>query len=464
MEIAYHEVLQTVQAHPCPRVRIPPPNRLDITNWDLAAGLACSFFGEDPLESLRDALRRLTGRQQIFFAPSCRAAIAEILSLLPVREVVMPAFTCPVVKTAVRFAGKQIEYVDIAPHSVNATSQEFAEKALAGRVLLPTHLFGIPADIERICALAKERDCLTIEDAAAAFGAKHNGRVLGTFGDFGIFSFERSKRLPAFSGAAIIVNNESLIDPAKLASHRVVRTECEAPVREAFKAAMYNLATVPSFYGRAILPRLLRAYRDGKALERCQSAADGLRTRFYTREFHPYQAALVLRALRRLNQIHTHIEKLVGIYHNALRSAAVETFLPPGSDLGALLRFPIAFPEQERSDVLLAALRSGLYLETNFEQPLVEPDQYHRYPRALWAARNLVLLPLYRRLGLDVAQQLAEKITKIAVPMSVSSKHRVPEEHKSPKAEFALPAVASQATRATAAEFHPAPPGRGSTL
>lgn len=350
----------------------------------------------------------------------------------------MPAFTCPVVKTAVGLAGKQIHYVDIARHSLNVTSEQFAEKARAGRILLPTHLFGIPTDIERICELARERDCITIEDAAAAFGAKHNERALGTFADFGVFSFERSKRLPAFRGAAIVVNNENLIDPARLASHRVVRTEYEAPVREAFMAAIYNLATRPFLYGRVTLPRLLHGYRNDAVVEHCQKAGDGPLTSFYTREFHRYQAALVVRSLRRLSAIRAHVEAIVGIYQDILRSAPVETFLTSGTDLGGLLRFPLYFQGQERSNVLRAALRAGLYLETNFEQPLVELDQYGKYPQALRAARDLVLLPLYRRLNLEAARQLAKQVAEIAGQISASDCREQSEESAAAQAELVL--------------------------
>ena len=466
MEIAYHEALQTIQTHPCARVTISPPNRLETSNWDLIAALAASSLG-DPLQTLRTMLRSMTGRRHVFFAPSCRAAIAEILSLLPQREVVMPAFTCPVVKTAVGLAGKQIQYVDIAPQSVNATSEQFGEKARAGRILLPTHLFGIPTDVERICDLARERDCVTIEDAAAAFGAKHNGRTLGTFADFGVYSFERSKRLPAFRGAAIIVNNESLIDPEKLASHRVVRAEYEAPVREAFMAAIYNLATRPFLYGRVTLPRLLHAYRDDSAVSRCQRAADGPHTRFYTREFHRYQAALVVRALHRLEAIRTHVGKVVAIYQDVLRSAPVETFMPPETDPAGLLRFPISFQGQSRSDVLRAALRQGLYLETNFEQPLVEPDQYDQYPQALWAGRNLVLLPLYRRLNLQAATRLAKQVADIALQMSAMSRQeQVQEEHATCQADGAFLPLrsATNQSRTTQHQLDMTHPRSGITL
>src|ERR1017187_2112998 len=112
MKIAYAEALSPLRYDPCPRRTVIPFNRLETRNWDLVAALAWGQY-RDPLVALRDALQSLTGRQLIVFAPSGRCAIAQVLSLLPQREIVMPAFTCWAVKTAAKIAGKHIVYVDI---------------------------------------------------------------------------------------------------------------------------------------------------------------------------------------------------------------------------------------------------------------------------------------------------------------------------------------------------------------
>src|ERR1019366_2821584 len=341
MEVAYKEVLRRVSGNPSPRVTITPPNRLDTTNWELLATLA-SFPRPALVEELRDVLRKMTGREHVFFAPSCREAIAQILSMLPQREVVMPAYTCPVVKVAVELAGKTIVYVDISKETLNATSREYEKEVKCGRVLLPTHLFGIPTDVERICQLAKDRNCVTIEDAAAALGSQRNGRPLGTFADFGVFSFERSKRVPSFQGAAIIVNNDHLLDPAKLSIHRVTPTKGGMPIRELLRAMVYNAATIPWLYGRVTVPRLLGRYAEMHGEPEWAPSATALNSAYYKQEFHPYQAGLALRVTKRMNGIRDHVRRLADIYKNAFHNAPLDTFLSPDCDCAGLLRFPVA--------------------------------------------------------------------------------------------------------------------------
>jgi dTDP-4-amino-4,6-dideoxygalactose transaminase len=420
VEIAYADALRGQPARVCPRRTVTPPNRLDTTNRELLVALASSRHGHR-LERLRERLRDRTGRAHVFFAPSCRSAIAQILSLLPQHEVVMPAFTCPVVKDAVDLARKRIVYVDCAPGSLNATSAEFAAEARPGRILLPTHLFGLPTDVEAICALARERGCVTVEDAAAAFGARRGGRLLGTFADFGVFSFERSKRLPAFRGAAIVVNNEGLVDPRALDAQRLVTTSDGLPLRELLRSLVYNAATTPWVYGRFTVHRLLASHRarsnDDERESSCL-AGDGV---YYRREFHDYQADLVLRALARWDATRAHVSRLVAVYRRIFEGTDVRTFLGAECDEAALLRFPVVLPGRQRREILLRALSEGLYLETNYERPLPDPSEAGRYPNAVSAADNMILLPLYRRLSIVAAERMARQLVSISKEAPVAT-------------------------------------------
>jgi len=413
MKIAYSRALRGIEGRVCPWQSATPPNRLETTNHDLLLGLYTSR-GKQSREALRDALRRITGRRHVFLAPSGRAAIAQILSLLPCHEVVMPAYTCPAVITAAEVAGKRMIYVDSSAASLNATSAEFKAEARPGRVLLPTHIFGLPTDIDDICALAKERGCVTIEDAAASFPSRPNGRLLGTVADFGVFSFERSKRLPAFRGAAIVVNNERLIDPAVFESHSAVSLKDGLPIRELLFSLLFNLTTHPSVYGRFTVHRIIRRHRSTLAVEEAQSRDEGLHSPFFNRAFHAYQADLVLRALNRWEAIGQHIERLVAVYKRIFASTPIRTFITGTCDERALLRFPITVPGIERGEILRRALKCGLYLETNFESPLPPKSEQAKYPNACWAAENVVLLPLYRRLSLEAAEAIGRRVVRIA--------------------------------------------------
>jgi dTDP-4-amino-4,6-dideoxygalactose transaminase len=413
MKTAYSMALKNVRGGLCPWRRVIPPNRLETTNRELVRALY-AIRGRNSREALCEALRQITGRKHVFLAPSGRAAIAHILSVLPSREVVLPAFTCPAVRTAVAVAGRQTIYVDSCTESLNATSTEFEAEARPGRVLLPTHLFGLPTDIDEICALARERGCVTIEDAAACFPSRIDGRLLGTVADFGVFSFERSKRLPAFRGAAIVVNNERVVDVAAFRSCAPVAATDRLPVRELLSALIYNLATEPELYGRFTIHAILRGYRAASRLEQAPGPSAGRDTPFFNRAFHAYQAELVLSVLNRWHIVGPHLRNLVTAYKRALAPSRVRTFVTGACDESGILRFPIAFPGVDRSDILRRALRRGVYLETNYEDPLVPVSARAKFPNARWAADNIVLLPLYARLPLEAAEMIAREVVAIS--------------------------------------------------
>ena len=415
MDAAYRKVFEAIRPKDVPRKTIQPLNRLETGVWEVL-WTAVTAGQSDALLELRQAIASRTGTPHVALAPSCRAAITNALSFLPQPEVVIPAYTCPVVRSAAQLAGKRIIYVDVAENQVNATSAEFEPHARPGRILVPTHLYGVPTDIEAICDLARARDCITIEDAAGCFGGMRNGRALGSFGDIGVFSFARSKRLPAFRGGAVVVNRPDRIDPYALTAHQALEAKATHPWRDVASTVLYNLSTPPWLYGRLTLHRLLRRYAKRPA-QVGLSAEMKLRAESqnprYLQAFHPVQAALVLRVLGRLEQIRAHIEALAETYNSAFRGTSVVPLAPTDVDQGDLLRFPVVFPEN-RETVLAEALKRGHYLEVDYETPLPPAPDRKRFPHACAAAEQVTLLPLYGALPLRRAQHLAEDLAEIA--------------------------------------------------
>jgi dTDP-4-amino-4,6-dideoxygalactose transaminase len=82
------------------------------------------------------------------------------------------------------------------------------------RAIMPVHIYGMPCDMDPILAIAAQRRVPVIEDACQAWLAEYKGRMCGTVGDLGCFSFQNSKHLPSGEGGAITGNNDDLVDCA----------------------------------------------------------------------------------------------------------------------------------------------------------------------------------------------------------------------------------------------------------
>jgi dTDP-4-amino-4,6-dideoxygalactose transaminase len=124
-------------------------------------------------------------------------------------EVITTPFSFIATAGSIAFVGATPVFVDIEPTTFNIDPEKI-EAAITPktRAIMPVHLFGLPADLDPILALAKKRKLLVIEDAAQAIGSRYNNRFIGTFGDFGCFSFFPSKNLGGAGEGGLITTGD----------------------------------------------------------------------------------------------------------------------------------------------------------------------------------------------------------------------------------------------------------------
>jgi perosamine synthetase len=196
--------------------RTIPPAAAPIGLKSLLYGVAGFFFGKKYMKRLDDELKGYFGVKHVFLVSSGKAALTLILQALKFlspykREVLIPAYTCFSVPSAIVKAGLKVSLCDI-----DSTTFDFDYKLLAETInkntlcVIPTHLFGIPSDMDRINNLCRDRGIFVIEDAAQAMGEKYNGTFLGTLGDVGFLSLGRGKNITCGSGSIIVTNDETI--------------------------------------------------------------------------------------------------------------------------------------------------------------------------------------------------------------------------------------------------------------
>jgi dTDP-4-amino-4,6-dideoxygalactose transaminase len=124
-------------------------------------------------------------------------------------EVITTPFSFIATAGSIAFVGATPVFVDIDPATFNIDPEKI-EAAITPktRAIMPVHLFGLPADLDPIVALAKKRKLLIIEDAAQAILSRYNNRFIGTFGDFGCFSFFPSKNLGGAGEGGLITTRD----------------------------------------------------------------------------------------------------------------------------------------------------------------------------------------------------------------------------------------------------------------
>jgi dTDP-4-amino-4,6-dideoxygalactose transaminase len=104
-------------------------------------------------------------------------------------------------------------FADTDPETFQINPDKIEERINENtRAIMPVHILGLPANMDRINAIAKKHNLLVIEDACQAWMAEWRGKKCGTVGDLGCFSFQNSKHLPCGEGGAVVGNDDEIMD------------------------------------------------------------------------------------------------------------------------------------------------------------------------------------------------------------------------------------------------------------
>lgn len=161
-----------------------------------------------------------TGTTKCLLTTSCTHA-TELAALLadvkPGDEVIMPAYTFVSTADAFVLRGAVPVFVDIRPDTMNM-DEKLVEAAVTDRTraIVPVHYAGVACEMDVIMDVAKRHGLAVIEDAAQAILSSYKGKALGTFGDFGCFSFHETKNFSMGEGGALLIRDEKNVEDAEI--------------------------------------------------------------------------------------------------------------------------------------------------------------------------------------------------------------------------------------------------------
>ncbi len=130
-------------------------------------------------------------------------------------EVIVPAFTMAASWMAVMHTGATPIFVDVEP-DIYTIDPALIEAAITAKTkaIMPVHIYGHPADMDPILAIAKKHDLVVIEDAAEAHGATYKGKLTGSIGDVNAFSFYANKIITTGEGGMVTTDNDQMAELA----------------------------------------------------------------------------------------------------------------------------------------------------------------------------------------------------------------------------------------------------------
>jgi perosamine synthetase len=191
-----------------------------------------SWIGEEELAEVTQVIRdnwisegpktrqfeqQLAARFQVKYALAVSNATAGLVISMTALgigqgdEVIAPTFTFIASTNAIRLAGATPVLVDVDAKTFTI-DLDAAERAITPRTkaILPVHIYGHPADMDRVMDLAKRRGLRVLEDAAQGMGVRFNGKPVGSFGDISVVSFFADKAITIGEGGLVMTNSDEL--------------------------------------------------------------------------------------------------------------------------------------------------------------------------------------------------------------------------------------------------------------
>ncbi len=165
-------------------------------------------------------IEKRSGAGKCLLTTSCTHATELAALLADIKEgdeVIMPAYTFVSTADAFVLRGGVPVFVDIRPDTMNIDEKRIEEAVTdRTRAIVPVHYAGVACEMDTIMEIAARHNLMVIEDAAQGLMASYKGRMLGTIGDFGAYSFHETKNYSMGEGGALLIRDEKYVEEAEI--------------------------------------------------------------------------------------------------------------------------------------------------------------------------------------------------------------------------------------------------------
>jgi dTDP-4-amino-4,6-dideoxygalactose transaminase len=384
-----------------------PRTKVNFSFADLAGAALISEASDRYKVLLQRQLQDYLGVESVLLTPSGRCGLYSILKALDRPRVIVPAYTCNAVTEAALLAGKQVVYAEVEEDGFNMDPEALRDLVGPDAVVIATHQFGIPCDIERIQGLSHPKGALVVEDAAASLGTRIRGRLTGTFGDAAFFSFDISKLINVpLKGGVVLAKDRETFQRIRAAYEREIgRMPAAVKLRLLLIGAAILMIQHPPLY------RLFYEWNFGRrgTFTAESPGLDLTRTMYYTYDMTNWQAYIACQQMEQIDEI---IRVRQAHYSQYLHRLAESTsFATPPTDVErewACIRFPIRV-HGDKIAFYRRASRGGVDFAFSFTF-IAAPEEFRS---AHNLADSVLDLPFYYKLSQGELDKTVEMLTAV---------------------------------------------------
>lgn len=383
--------------------RTLPPAAAPIRIGNIAAGFRGIIRGSKELSNFETQIKLYFDVNCCSLFSSGKAALTIILKALHKlsphkNEVLIPAFTCYSVPSAIIRAGLKIRLCDLDSDTLDfdfgKIDKIFQEKQTSSKILavIPIHLFGFHADIPKLRACLYKTDTFIIEDAAQAMGSRYHGQKAGTIGDVGFFSLGRGKSLSTVEGGIAITNKNDIAKALREQMNQAGEYSTINFVKLVIYSFILVLFTKPYLFW---LPKSLTFLGLGKTI---------FDPEFKIKRMTAYQAGLASGWEKRVKMLNIKRSEIFKRYLDKIKTNSVYKVPMKESDTDyeiSPIRFPVVFKNsQKRETVLSKSEKKGFGIMPSYPDSIdhlgiLESGSQQSFTVAKNNADFLITLPIH---------------------------------------------------------------------
>jgi dTDP-4-amino-4,6-dideoxygalactose transaminase len=347
--------------------------------------------------------------------PSGRTGLLLILKNLHLArgdEIILPAFTFYGVPQAIVRLGLKPVFVDVDPATFELAPRALEERiSKRTKVILATHLFGLPSQIEAICEVATKYKIRVIEDCAQASGAEVDGKKLGTFGYAAFFTFGATKNLPALGGGAVVSSDRKLIEKIRQEVNGYSSFGAIEKFSLLTQAIILKLATGRIIFPVFTFPLIKLFSRLGKDIVRdlFQELPEAS-TKGGAKRLSNFQARLVLRSLEKVDSSNG-ARKRNGKFLIQQLQESFSILLPQEKD-NIFVSFPLLVPKRQQFRRRLR--KRGIDTSQGYLNDCSGLKIFDRFrtnsPSARRLEKEIVHIPIYPDLSFPELEYIAQVV------------------------------------------------------
>jgi dTDP-4-amino-4,6-dideoxygalactose transaminase len=394
------------------------------------------------LEKFEEKVAHYVGKRYAVVCSSGRSAIRFSLLALGIgrgHEVIIPDLTCQILPLAVLSTGAMPQLCDIERNTM-ALSSEYLSKVLHRntKAVILVHPYGIPVDPAPFLEITQEKGIALVEDAAQALGAVIKGKKVGSFGDVGIFSF--NKFLNVNSGAAAVTDDQAIADKMRL-----IRQTLET--KSYFASICYHMLKFFGLESKKLMQAIFsgdnllyqqlnvrftkKRFRivDGwvevgphldellcsKDLTNALMAYSGRQKNYTRRKLETIEISFLTSEFDNLEKHIQERKKFADFYKDNLKEENLSKLALPENCIPSYLRYPILFSnDKERSVCINNLAKLGYVIDYTYEPLHTSPffnleNKGSVLSESIYLSKHLLPLPLHPSLS----QRDVERITSV---------------------------------------------------